>query len=131
MNTQSILVSVAEHLAGFELDEPITVIAAACPLGPLATIQLSGELLPALASALLIWADTLDNVTATAWRPPCPDDDLVQLEVRGRLTDNTPVKVYGGLVDGPLITGLGPGGRRTLSFGLLREWASFAEAVVA
>jgi hypothetical protein len=131
VSTRNILVSVAEHLGGFELDEPVTVIAAACPVGPLAAIQLSGELLPTLAAALLTWADTLDNVTATAWRPTCPDDDLVQLEVRGRLTDNTPVKVYGGLLDGPSLAGLAPGGRQTLSFGLLREWATFAEAVAA
>jgi hypothetical protein len=122
MNAAAILDSVREHLNEFDLPEPIGLSIAPCPVGPVATVQLSGVDLPTLAGGLLAWADTLDNLSATVWRPTMPDDDLLHLEVHGRLTDDTPVKVFGGLLDGPRIA-LDPGGRQSLSLGLLREWA--------
>jgi hypothetical protein len=131
MNTQHILASVGEHLGGFELHEPVMVTVRACSAGPLGTIQLSGESLPGLASELLAWADTLDNVTTTAWCPAYPDDDQVFLEIRGTLTDHTPVKVFGGLFDGPHVPGLAAGCRADLSWALLRNWALLVEEVSA
>jgi hypothetical protein len=129
MNARHILVSVGEHLGGFELDEPVMVTVRACLVGPVGTVQLSGKSLPGLASELLAWADTLDDVTATAWRPAYPDDDQVHLEIRGRLTDGTPVKVFGALLDGPHVPGLSVGDRVELSWALLRTWALLAEQV--
>jgi hypothetical protein len=131
MNTSRVLLSVSEHLGGFDLMEPVHVTVRSAGDGPKATVQLPGRSLPELALALLAWADTLDNVTAMAWRPHWPDDQQLHLEVRGNLTDNTPVKVFGGLVNGPDIPGLGFGQRIELSWALLRGWASVAEAVAA
>ncbi|MFB9305990.1 hypothetical protein [Kibdelosporangium philippinense] len=114
----------AEHLDGFDLADPVMITAAPCTAGPMATVQLSGESLCGLAAEILAWADTLDNVTASAWRPSIPDaDQQVFLELRGRLTDDTPVKVFGGVFDGPGMP-LTPGDRVGLSWGLLREWAT-------
>jgi hypothetical protein len=131
MTASRVLVAVGEHLGGFALDEPVLVTVRTSAVGPRGTVQLSGVSLPGLASRLLAWADTLDNATATAWRPSCPDDDVVQLEVYGRLTDGTPVKVFGGLVDGPDVPGLTPGHRVRLSWSLLRMWALVADGVIA
>ncbi|MEV4317822.1 hypothetical protein [Actinocrispum sp. NPDC049592] len=131
MSTPLLLISMAEHLAGFELADPVMVTVRPSEMGPMGTVQLSGRSLPALASELLAWADTLDNVTATAWRPVAPDDDQLFLEVRGRLTDDTPVKVFGGLLDGPRLPLLAGGERGELSWSLLRTWALLAEGVVA
>jgi hypothetical protein len=128
MSASCVLLSLGEHLGGFDLKEPVHVTVASCPVGPMGTVQLSGKSLCALASELLAWADTLDNATATAWRP---DDDVVCLEIRGRLTDNTPVKVFGGLLDGPQVLGLPTAGRVALSWSLLRTWALLADEVAA
>jgi hypothetical protein len=120
MNTSRVLLSVAEHLGEFELDDPVQVTVRARDEGPSGTVQLPGRSLPLLAAELLAWADTLDNVSATAWRPHWRDDQQLHLEVRGNLTDNTPVKVFGGLINGPDIPGLGFDQRIELSWALLR-----------
>src|SRR5688500_4753436 len=112
MNTRHVLLSVGEHLGGFDLADPVMVTVRPCPIGPMGSVQLSGHSLPALASQLLAWADTLDNVTATVWRPAYPDDDQIHVEIRGSLTDDTPVKVFGGLLDPPRLPLLA-GGERT------------------
>jgi hypothetical protein len=131
MNTICVLRSVAEHLGEFELNEPAQVTVRARYEEPSGTVQLPVRSLPLLAAELLAWADTLDNVSATAWRPHWPDDQQLHLEVRGHLTDNTPIEVFGGLINGPDIPGLGAGQRIDLSWALLRGWASVAEAVAA
>ncbi|MCE7008268.1 hypothetical protein LWC34_36455 [Kibdelosporangium philippinense] len=131
MNTSRVLTSVAEHLGGFELNEPVQVTVRALRGGPSGTVQLAGGSLPELAAELLAWADTLDNVTATVWRPHWPDDEQLHLEIRGELTDNTQVKVFGGLFNGPDVPGLGYGCRIELSWAWLRAWASLGEEVAA
>ncbi|MCE7011513.1 hypothetical protein LWC34_53180 [Kibdelosporangium philippinense] len=131
MNTTHVLTSVAEHLGGFELNEPVQVTVQALRCGPSATVQLPGRSLPELAAELLAWADTLDNVTATVWRPHWPDDEQLHLEIRGDLTDNTTVKVFGGLFNGPDVPGLGYGRRIELSWSRLRSWAALLEGVAA
>lgn len=125
MSASRVLLSLGEHLGGFELQDPVQVTVASCPVGPVGTVQLSGKSLCALACELLAWADTLDNVTATAWRP---DDEVTCLEIRGRLTDNTPVKVFGGLLDSPQVPDLMTSGRVALSWSLLRTWTQLDEA---
>jgi hypothetical protein len=131
MNTIHVLRSVAEHLGEFELNEPAQVTVRARYEEPNGTIQLPGRSLPLLAAELLAWADTLDNVSATALRPHWLDDQRLHLEVRGHLTDNTPIEVFGGLINGPDIPGLGSGQRVELSWALLRGWAAMAEVVEA
>ncbi|TCO59442.1 hypothetical protein [Actinocrispum wychmicini] len=131
ITTGEMLASLAEHLTGFELADPVQVTAAVDGGNSAGTIQLSGGSLPELAAELLTWADTLDAVTACAWRPSCPDEDLVVLEVRGRLTDDVPVRVFGGLVDGPRLPGLVAGRRVALSWALLRSWALLADGRTA
>jgi hypothetical protein len=131
MNTTRVLRSVAEHLSEFDLNEPVQVTVRSSAVDFGGTVQVSGKSLPLLALELLAWADTLDNVTAMAWRPHWPDDQQLHLEVRGNLTDATPVKVFGGVTNGPDMPGLGFGQRIELSWALLRGWATFAEAVAA
>lgn len=86
MITDKVLAAVAEHPCEFDLHEPAQVTVRVCVAEPRGTVQISGKSLPSLASELLAWADTLTGIAATAWRP---ENELLHLEIRGNLTDNT------------------------------------------
>ena len=58
-------------------------------------MQLAEHQPPEIARGLLIWADTLAEVTVEAWRVPC--GDCVHLSVTGELADGTAVCVFGGV----------------------------------
>src|SRR6476469_1130013 len=86
--------------------------------------------LPALAAALLDWADTLTSISATAWRPP--GDHSVHLSITGRLADKTAVEVYGGVdYTDELFGDLQPGSRQGVALSVLSEWAADSSAVAA
>jgi hypothetical protein len=92
--------------------------------GEHAAVHLRTLDLPELAAALLAWADTLTEITATAWRPP--DGERVHLSVSGRLGDNLAVTVYSGVPYTPTVFGtdLQPDGRQSVALGVLRTWAN-------
>jgi hypothetical protein len=120
----SALATFSEHLITFDLPCPIWSTAVQHELaGHSVTVQLNCRVLPALAGALLEWADTLTEVTAEAWRPP--SGHSVPLIVAGRLTTGTPLKVYGGLSHTVQVFGpyLEPGEHHSIPLGLLRQWA--------
>jgi hypothetical protein len=120
----SALVALADHLTAFDLPAALASTSVHQEItGHSVTVQLCCRVHPDLAAALLAWADTLTGVTAEAWRPP--SGDSVHLSITGRLTDGSPVTVYGGLsrtvqVFGPYLE---PGDRRALPLTVLREWA--------
>jgi hypothetical protein len=93
-------------------------------------VHLRPAQLAALASGLLEWADTVTQVTVTAWRPP--HGESVHLTVTGQLSDTTRVEVYGGFdYTDALFGDLQPGGRQGVSLSALRTWATDGPAVAA
>lgn len=94
---------------------------------PRAAVQLSGFDLPAVSAGLLAWADTLTEVTATAWRPS--GGTTVHLVVTGRLGGGLAVKVYGCVPHTTDVFGsdLQPDGRQSVALGVLRAWATAGE----
>jgi hypothetical protein len=93
--TVDLLNAICAHLKDFELPAISSVHAAALISGPQVTVQLAGHQPLEIARALLVWADTLTEVTAGAWR--VPRGDSVQLSVTGRLLGGVAVEVYGGM----------------------------------
>jgi hypothetical protein len=98
--------------------------------GDQVTVHLMPVQLPALATGLLTWADTLTAITVTAWRPP--HGKTVHLDVTGQLPDTTRVTVYGGVdYTDALFGDLQPGGRHGVALSVLRGWAAGDAAVAA
>ncbi|PPK64460.1 hypothetical protein V5P93_007090 [Actinokineospora auranticolor] len=121
------LTVVAKHLdAHPRLD---AVLVSTYALGDADTsVQLTGGPLPAVANALLTWAATLTDTTATAWRPPASDS--VHLDLTGTLPAGDPIRIYGAVgYDPTRFLDLEPGGKQSVGLSTLRAWA--AEAVAA
>ncbi|MET7993352.1 hypothetical protein ABZU76_20885 [Amycolatopsis sp. NPDC005232] len=90
------------------------------------TVQLDVDGLVEVAGALLVWANTLDDVTATLWR--MPHGDLVHLSIIGRTPCGIPVRVYGGVPFGAeLFPDLPAGAKQSMPVYLLRGWAAPGE----
>jgi hypothetical protein len=130
MNTTTVLGSILDHLATYELPEPwsVSVNARPIPGRSVVSVQLAGGLLPGVASLLLTWADTLTEVSAEAWR--VPDGSSVHLSVQGRLADGITVCVFDGVPhDGRFRLDVEE--RRVVSLAVLGEWAAFDEGAAA
>jgi hypothetical protein len=118
-----LLGSIHEHLATHRLTTPLASVAVGCDAldGERVTVHLRPSLLPGLAAGLLAWADTLTNVTVTAWRPP--HGETVHLTVIGE-SHSTCVAVYGGVDFSEDVFGdLQPDGRQGVALSVLRCWA--------
>ncbi len=91
-----LLAALCAHLTAFDLPPAIaSAHAVACPSPPLITVQLTARDPDDLASSLLVWANTLTEVTAQAWREP--HGDWVHLSVTGSLPAGAAVRIYGAL----------------------------------
>jgi hypothetical protein len=130
MSTTQLLGSIREHLATYELPEPWSVSVHRVPIYGRAqvSVQLTGSAFPALASALLAWADTLTDSRAEAWR--VPDGSSVHLAMHGRLEDGLTVHVFDGVPYDERFQ-LDVDEQREISLACLREWAAFDEGVAA
>lgn len=117
-----LLDAVVDHLVGFELPEPYGLQARTHPVGHGAamSVQLAECGLPAVAAALVLWADTLSAVSLSVWRPP--SSDAVHVQVSGRLAGGVPIEVWAGVAAPVPLVSLDPGQKRTLRLGLLRTW---------
>ena len=127
-----LLGSIRVHLATHRLSAEIATVAVGSDLldGEHVTAHLRHVELSALASALLGWADTLTQVTVTAWRPRA--GETVHLTLTGRLSDTTPVQVYGGVDYTDAEFGdLQPDGRQGVALSVLRAWAADDSGVAA
>jgi hypothetical protein len=94
-STVDLLAALCAHLTAFELPAIASVHAVASAGGsPDITVQLGCREPDALAQGLLVWADTLTDVTAQAWREP--GGDWVHLSVTGLLPGGASVRIYGG-----------------------------------
>ncbi|MDQ2789072.1 MAG: hypothetical protein M3Y73_04940 [Actinomycetota bacterium] len=120
-----LLAALCAHLTAFDLPPAIaSVNAVACPSPPLITVQLACRKPDDLARRLLVWADTLTEVTAQAWREP--HGDWVHLSVTGSLPDGASVRIYGALrvTDRAPGAGLEPNATTTVPLLTLRHLAT-------
>lgn len=127
-----LLDSIREHLTTHRLPAEIATVTVGSDLinGEHVTVHLRHVELPDLASALLSWADTLTQITVTAWRPR--HGETVHLTLTGQLPDTTSVEVYGGLdYTDALFGDLQPDGRQGVALSILRAWAAGDSAVAA
>lgn len=128
-----LLDAVRDHLTEHPVPADISSVQVAVnPLdGEHATVHLRHLGLAELAGALLGWADTLTEITATAWRPPT--SDRVHLAVTGRLATGPRVEVYGGVPFTESVFGadLQSGGQQSLALSVLRGWATDTGEVAA
>ncbi|MEU0793845.1 hypothetical protein ABZ342_27570 [Amycolatopsis sp. NPDC005961] len=86
------------------------------------TVQLDAHRLPDVAGALLTWADTLDDVSASLWR--VHDGGSVHLSVNGRTPCGIPVHVYSGVAYDPAtFPDLPAGQRQDMPVFQLRQWS--------
>jgi hypothetical protein len=127
----SLLDSFRDHLAAFDLPEPITVDIDRRPLTGWEHIcvHLDVRGLGSVSSDLTAWADTLTDVRATAWRPPAGDS--VHLAVHGCTADGTTIRVYSGVPYDSNRFDLQPGERDAITLGTLRCWSMATGAEVA
>ncbi|MGH3673824.1 MAG: hypothetical protein ACRDSH_24855 [Pseudonocardiaceae bacterium] len=121
--TVELLAAIHTHLIEFELPPVASVNVASSTSSPQVSVQLACHEPPAVAAALLAWADTLTEVTAHAWR--VPRGDSVHLSVTGLLPHGTSVLVYAGLGDTHhLGADLPPGASTTITLTALRHTAT-------
>ncbi len=82
--------------------------------------------LPEVASALVTWAETLDEVSAQIWRTPAGTS--VHLIVSGRMPCGVPVRVYGAVdFSEDLFLDLPAGSRQDMPVFVLRQWTRSGE----
>lgn len=117
-----LLDAVLNHMDGYELPEPYGVQARAYTSrdSALVSIHLVERSLSTVASVLVIWADTLSEVSLSAWRPPARD--TVHIHVSGRLAGGVPIEVWAGVKAPVPPVNLEPDQKKTLRLGLLRTW---------
>ena len=79
-----------------------------------------------VASALVTWVETLDEVSAQIWRTPAGTS--VHLIVNGRMPCRVPVHVYGAVdFSEDLFADLHAGSRQDMPAFVLRQWSSSGE----
>jgi hypothetical protein len=125
-----LLDSLRAHVADFELPELYSVNATRSFSGPSVTAQLACHTPPRIAGTLLVWADTLTEVTAEAWR--VPSGDCVHLSVLGQLPGGVSVRIYGGVAftEHGIGADLVPGASMSVPLAVLRERATLGEATL-
>ena len=127
-----LLNSIREHLTTHRLPAEIATVTVGTDLinGEHITVHLRPVELHELATALLSWADTLTQITVTAWRPR--HGETVHLTLTGQLPDTTSTEVYGGVdYTDTLFGDLPPTGRHGVALSILRAWAAGDSAVAA
>jgi hypothetical protein len=112
------------HLRTFNVPAPWSVNLTLFSGGPNLSVQITRREPPEIASALLVWADTLTDVTAEAWRTP--EGDSVHLAVTGYLSAGVSLRVYAYLPFTSHGTGadLAPDTSKTMPLTILRHLAT-------
>ncbi|WP_206797709.1 hypothetical protein [Amycolatopsis sp. MtRt-6] len=117
--------TIRDHLDLHQLP-PVATLTVRTWSDPL-TVQLDAHQLPDIAGALLTWANTLDDVSASLWRTP--DGNSVHLSIRGRTPCGIPVEVYSGVAYAPAVfPDLPAGARQDMPVFQLRQWSCPGEA---
>lgn len=122
------------HLAQHDLPEPASLYLATDTRNKAeARVQLRSTGLAHTARLLLVWADTLTDLTLRAWRPE--NSTRVHLDVDATLTGphgQVALTVFGGVdFHETTFPGLEAGQRRPVTLGQLTAWATSSGAGVA
>ena len=122
--------SLRAHLAAFELPDLYSVHVITASDEPSVTMQLAVHQPPQIATELLAWADTLNEVIIDAWR--VPRGDSVHLSVISQLAEDVTIRVYGSLPFTPHGIGadLTPGSTKTVPLAALRHLATLGEVTL-
>ncbi|WP_410639357.1 hypothetical protein [Amycolatopsis sp. lyj-346] len=126
MNTTMVFLdAIRDHLDlhGFGPVASVLVTSDSAPV----TVQLGAPReLPEVASALMTWAGTLDDVSAQVWRTPTTKS--VHLIVNGRMPCGVPVHVYGAVdFSEDVFPDLPAGVRQDMPVFVLRQWSRLGE----
>ncbi|MGA6163907.1 hypothetical protein [Amycolatopsis magusensis] len=90
------------------------------------TVQLWEAGLAQSCAALVAWADSLTEVSASLWRTPAGDS--VHLDVTGRVPTGLPIRVYDAVPYDPVsFPDLPTNTRQDLAVSLLRRWSRGGE----
>jgi hypothetical protein len=125
---------VVGHLVLHGLPEPVSLHLTTNSLDQAeARVQVHSNCLTSTARLLLVWANTLTELTLRAWRPA--NSTSVHLDVDATLTGphgTVALTVFGGVdFDAAVFPGLEPGQRHPVSLGQLTAWATDTGAEVA
>ncbi len=125
MNRLMVLLdAIRDHLDSFALPPAASVRVGIGP-DPI-TVQLDSRRLEDVARGLLTWANSLEDVKASLWRPE--GGASVHLELTGRTPCGIPVVVYGGVwFDEATFPDLPAGMRQEMPVFVLRQWNSPGE----
>ncbi|HEV7980850.1 hypothetical protein [Amycolatopsis sp.] len=116
--------TIRDHLDLYDLP-PVAAVDVTTGYKPV-TVMLEAFDLPAVASGLLAWADTLDQVTASLWR--VSDRPSVHLSITGRMASGVPVRVWSAVAFSEAIfPDLPSGSRQEMPVFVLRVWADLGE----
>ncbi|HET6287880.1 MAG TPA: hypothetical protein VFG15_14165 [Amycolatopsis sp.] len=111
--------AIRDHLDSFALPPAASVRVGLGP-DPI-TVQLRSGQLEDVARGLLAWANSLEDVKASLWRPE--RGESVHLELSGRTPCGIPVVVYGGVwFDEATFPDLPAGMRQEMPVFVLRQW---------
>jgi hypothetical protein len=120
--------SIRDHLDLYALP-PLAAVDVSTGYRPV-VVQLEALDLPGVASGLLAWADTLDQVEVQLWR--VPGGDSVHLSITGRIACGIPVYVYGGMdFSDRVFPDLPAGSHQEMQVFVLRSWVDDGEGVAA
>ena len=125
--TVELLSAIRDHLAGFKLPEPFTVEVDRQPAPAYEHVCVHLDVkrsLPAVATVLLAWADTITAVTVSVWCPP--HGETLHLTVHGQLAEGITIRVYGCVSSTATSLDMSADETRTVSLALLRAWADDA-----
>ncbi|MFD5243843.1 hypothetical protein ACFWIW_04845 [Amycolatopsis sp. NPDC058340] len=111
--------AIRDHLDSFALP-PAASVRVGVTADPI-TVQLDSQRLEDVARGLLTWANSLEDVKASLWRPE--HGGSVHLELSGRTPCGIPVVVYGGVwFDEATFPDLPAGMRQEMPVFVLRQW---------
>ena len=116
--------AIRDHLDLHQLP-PVALLRVGVRSNPV-SVQLDVDGLAEVARALLVWAGSLDEVTASIWR--APGSGSVHLEVYGRTPCGIPVEVYGYVeFDADVFPDMPAEVRQDLPLFVLRQWDTTGE----
>ncbi|MFJ9780643.1 hypothetical protein ACIRSS_13735 [Amycolatopsis sp. NPDC101161] len=113
--------AIRDHLDSHQLP-PVATVDVNAWSSPI-TVQLDVDGLPEVARALVVWTQTLEDVSARLWR--LVDGKWVHISVTGRTPCGIPVQVYGVVRFEPsTFPDLPAGAKQDMPVYVLRGWSS-------
>ncbi|WP_329051998.1 hypothetical protein OG738_06315 [Amycolatopsis sp. NBC_01488] len=126
MNTTMVFLDAIRDHLDLHAFGPVASVLVTSDSGPV-TVQLDVvREVPQVASALVTWAGTLDEVSAQVWRTPAGTS--VHLIVNGRMPCGIPVRVYGAVdFSEDVFPDLPVGSHQEMPVFVLRQWTRSGE----